>query len=308
MINRKMYWKYILVFVLAIGMVGCNNDDDVDDVIPERPTGSIMAADQEVTQNTIIVENVTVGQDSWLVAVNSEDEDSDNFITEPVFIEDGTETDVELTINENADLERDEDGDEISLQLYSDEGTLGQWDNDDQIITDGAGLSVTETIIIHFEETDTATFADFDTNEDGNLDQDEIRATYQYNFETWDADDDGSLNNDEFNSAIFANTDADDDDFVDEDEWNRGFTGMYGNYVEDDFATYDTDGDGNLDSDEWNEVYVETDFYTTYDADENDLVTEDEFNQGLYSDWDTNDDDMVDENEFNVYRPYTSTW
>lgn len=301
-----MYWKYIMVFVLAIGVAGCNGDDDVDVIPePEEPTGSITASDQDVIQNTIIVESVTVGQDSWLVAVNSEDEDTEEFITEPVWIEEGTATDVELVINDDADLEMDDDGDEISLQLYSDHGTLGQWDDEDEIITDETGASETETIIIYFEDPE---FADFDTNADGFIDEDEFPNTFENDFATWDADADGSLSSEEFYATTFANTDADDDDLIDEGEWDMGYAAMYGNYLDDDFATYDTDADGYVNLAEWNTVYADSEWYEIYDADDDDLVTEDEWNQGLYADWDTDDDNLINEAEYNVYSPYTITW
>ncbi len=308
--NLKNYPMYIGMLFLVFSLNSCGDDDDglIDE---DEWTGSITAVDQTITNNMIMVQTVTVGQDSWLVAVHSEDENTDNFITEPVMIEEGTESNISLTLNADANLEGDEDGDEITLKLYAedDDGILGEWDIDDEPVMDENGLLATETITIMMEQSNTGSFADFDTNQDGYLDADEFATTYTNDYAGWDTDADGSLNDEEFFNTTFGNTDVDDDDAISEEEWNAGYAGMYGSYVnEDDYTTWDADADGMLNRDEWYQGFGETDVYTTYDADADSAVTEDEWNTGLYGDWDTNDDNMIDEDEYNVYSPYTAGW
>ncbi|MDT0643640.1 EF-hand domain-containing protein [Zunongwangia sp. F363] len=310
MMNVETYTKYFLILFLSLGIVSCDDDDDVIDD-DEDYTGSITAMDQTISQtdNTIMVQSVTVGQNSWLVAVNSGDENTDNFIVDPVMIEEGTESDIMLTFNEDANLM--EGDNEIVLKLYaeSDDGILGEWDIDDEPITDTSGLLASETITVTMEAMETSAFNDYDTNGDGYLDADEVAGTYQNDFSNWDTDADGSLSDEEFSNTTFGNTDANGDDMIDEDEWNAGNTSMYGNYSGDNtFADYDTDANGTIDSDEWSTGYADSNWYGTYDADTSGSVTEDEWNTGLYNDWDTDADGMINEDEYNNYSGYTGSW
>lgn len=307
----KTYSVYLGIFFLSVSLVSCDSDDDALEPDPE-PTGNITATDQMIRGNTILVQSVTVGQTSWLVAVRAGDEDTDNFITDPVRVNEGMTSDVELTLHENVDLDTGETGTQISLKLYEDnpnQGTQGEWDPFDEPIFDDNDVLAIERITVFTEDDATTAFNDFDMNADGVLDRDEVAGTYVNNFSTWDADGDGLLDETEFLNTTFANTDADDDDLIGEDEWDAGVTGMYGNYVNDtDFNTWDADGDEFLDADEWNTGVADTEWFTTYDADASGNITEDEWNEGLFGDWDLDDDDMVDLDEYRAYSPYTAGW
>lgn len=309
------FTKYLMYFVFsffAVGLTSCSDDDDVDNIVVE-PTGSITVEDnQTVTNDQITIDNVTVGQDSWVVAVMAGDETTNNFITEPEMVDAGSNTDVTLTFNDDVEFTGGEEGDQISIKLYADhttQGTQGEWDTFDEPIRGTNNALVTETITVFTEDDTEPMFSDFDTNEDGFLDEDEIANTYINDFTTWDADEDGGLSEEEFANTTFSNTDVDDDDAIDEDEWNQGFASMYGNYTEEtDFAAYDTDEDGTLTREEWMTGFAETEWYTTYDADSDASVTEDEWNTGLYNDWDVDGDGMIDEDEYNNYRHYVNNW
>ena len=307
--NIREYPLYLGMLFLVFSLNSCSDEDDGTIDEPEDNfTGSITANDQTVSANTIVVQSVSVGQDSWLAAVRSGEEDSDNFIAGPVEIEEGTASDVVLTLDADANVES---GTEIVLKLYAedDDGILGEWDIDDEPITDDSGVLATETITVTMEQGNAGDFASFDENDDNMLDENEVPNTYQNNFDAWDADEDGSLSEEEFYNTTFGNTDADDDDGITEEEWNAGYAGMYGGYVEEgDFSTFDADGDGVLNSDEWNQGFTETEWYGTYDADDDSLVTDTEWDAGLFGDWDVNDDDMIDEDEFNTYGDYVANW
>lgn len=306
--NLKKLMLYVGALFLVFGFNSCSDDDDGTPIV--QATGMIQVDDQQtLSGNTLTVQNVTVGQDSWLAAVSVGDENTNNFIAQPVSVQEGTNSNVQLTFDENA-ITDDGSGQQVVLKLYADNqtsGTQGQWDASDEPIKDNNVL-VTETITVFAESSGTAAFADFDTNADGSLDVNEVPATYQNNFTEWDADGDGSLSSAEFYNTTFFNTDADNDDAVSEEEWNTGFAGMFGNWSNDDFATFDADADGMLSSDEWNQVFAESQWFETYDADADTFVTEDEWDAGLFGDWDTNDDNIIDENEFNIYSPYVATW
>lgn len=304
--NLKKWMLYLGVLFLLIGLSSCSDDDDGDVVV--EPTGSFAVGEEfSLTGNTLTIESVTVGQNSWLVAVNPGDENTNNFISDPVMLEEGTNTNVMLTLDETA-ITDDGTGQQIVLKLYADNatsGTVGEWDSSDEPIMDGNTL-VTETVTI-FAEDDTA-FADFDTNNDGSLDMDEVPATYQNNFTEWDTDDSGSLSSEEFYNTVFGNTDADDDDLISEDEWNLGYDGLFGNWSDDDFATFDADDSGFLDIDEWNNNFADSQWFEEYDADDDTFVTEDEWDTGLFGDWDADDNELINEAEFDLYSPYVVGW
>ncbi len=311
--NFSKYLMYFALMLFAVGFTSCSNDDDVDDLIVE-PTGSIVVQDnQTVNDGQITISNVTVGQDSWVVAVMGGDESTNNFITEPVMVDEGSNSDVQLTFNDDVNFTGGEAGDEISIKLYADnatQGTQGTWDTFDDPIRGANNTLVMETITVFVEDDSNGqAFSDFDTNEDGFLDADEIGDTYQNDFTTWDVDADGGLNEDEFYATTFGNTDVDNDDLISEDEWNQGYASMYGNYSEDtDFATFDTDADGSLSSEEWRTGFGESTWFTTYDADADTSLTEDEWNTGIFNDWDTDADGMISEDEYNTYSPYSNNW
>ncbi|UJH89811.1 hypothetical protein LZ575_12365 [Antarcticibacterium sp. 1MA-6-2] len=228
------YVMYVVFSFMAVGMSSCSSDDDADDMMEPIATGSITVEDnQEISQNTLIVQSVTVGQESWVVAVMGGDENTNNFITEPVKVEAGTTTNVELILNDDVDLTAGDAGNEISIKLYAndqDEGNLGEWDESDDPIMDGDTMA-TETITVFVDDSSNQTFADFDANADGMLNQNEFPNSYQNNFSEWDVDGDGSLSDEEFSNTTFGNTDADDDDTISEAEWNMGWTRMYGTYT-----------------------------------------------------------------------------
>lgn len=303
---------YLALVLFAVGFTSCSGDDDVDDIIePEEATGTIVAVDQTVTNDTIMVQTVTVGQDSYLAAVMASEEDTNNFITDMVSVEEGANSNVVLTLNENANLTGGEAGTEITLKLFADNpnaGTQGVFDSEDDEIMDGNGAFARETITVIMEDT-SAVFGDFDQDADGFLNRDEFDSSFPNNFSDSDTDADGFLNEDEFNVSNFGNADANDDGSIDEDEFNAGATGLFGNYVgDDDFTNFDTDGDGVLNNDEFGVGFSGTDLFGNYDVDDDNNLTNTELNDGFFGDSDTNADGMIDEDEFNVYNTYTSTW
>lgn len=300
--NWTRYFKYFVFAFVAIGLTACSDDDD--GIIDDDFTGTIMAMDQTITGNMIMVQNVTVGQDSWLVAVHSDEINSDNFIAGPLFVEEGIHSDFNIELHDDANIVPD--GDEIVLKLYAedDDGILGEWDIDDEPITDDDDVIATETITVIME----GSFSSFDENNDGVLDENEVANTYQNNFDAWDADDDGVLSMEEFYSTTFFNTDADDDNLIDEDEWNVGYESMYSPYIDDDFVAYDLDNDGFIEETEWNDAFADSVWFDTYDADGDTFITDAEWDTGLYNDWDVDNDGFINDDEYYLYSPYTFTW
>lgn len=143
-IDFKKFAVYFGILFLTFGLTGCSDDDD--GVMEERDpaTGTITAGDQVISGNTLIVENVTVGQDSWLVARNAGGENAADIVSEPVFLEEGSHDNVELPLLNTANLTGDIEGDDFVLMLHEDNpdaGVQGQFDfstmtGEDRPITD----------------------------------------------------------------------------------------------------------------------------------------------------------------------------
>ncbi|MGB8375403.1 MAG: hypothetical protein WCE57_08800 [Salegentibacter sp.] len=164
--NYRKYLRYFLVLFLVAGITAsCNDDDDNGNMQPQNPTGSITANDQTISQNTIMVQSVTVGQDSWLVARNAGEEDMAGIVSDPVMLSAGTTDSIELPLKNSANLTGDANGNDITLMLHVDDqtdGTQGSFDyatadGIDSMIQDNSGNPVSETITVYapsFDVTD----------------------------------------------------------------------------------------------------------------------------------------------------------
>ncbi|MDC6350446.1 hypothetical protein PP178_02705 [Zeaxanthinibacter sp. PT1] len=114
-------------------------------------TGSFTAEDQDIEDNTLIVSEVTVDQDSWVVVHADNGEDGPvvpEIISEPVFLEAGTYNDVEVSLNNSANIK---ENDKLWIMLHSDSGVSGEYEFDgenglDLPIEDAEGNVVTSSI------------------------------------------------------------------------------------------------------------------------------------------------------------------
>lgn len=200
------FTKYLLYFTLtffAVGLTSCSNDDDADDVDPQpdEATGSITADDQTLSNNTINITSITVGQDSWVVARNAGSENQAAVVSDTVFLDEGTHTNVKLELTNAANITGGAEGDQIVIMLHEDTGTAGSYNytgtagNDDPITT-STGQNVSETITVtgpsitaednqEVTENNEVTFTSVNTasngwivlygqNEDGSINEDEI--------------------------------------------------------------------------------------------------------------------------------------
>lgn len=285
-------------------------------VIPE-PKGSLMVDDQALLDNIITLDSVMLDRGGFVVVHANNDEGGPvvpDIISEPLYLQEGTHTDVEIMLEESADVSV---GDTLWVMLHTDTGIEEEYEFDgenglDMPILDENGdivmASFIITEVVMTPGTGNGAFADFDENSDGFLDEGEVSGIYENNFNVWDADNDGTLNEEEFLNTTFTNTDTNNDDQISQEEWDTGYAAFFGNWTEDDFATFDEDGDGMLDNDEWNNVFADSEWFETFDEDNNSMLTEEEWDTGLFNDWDTDDSGMIDENEFNVFNPFVSNW
>lgn len=95
-------------------------------------------------------------------------------------------------------------------------------------------------------------------------------------FDTWDTDGDGYINDTEFGTGID----------------HEGH-----------FKLYDSNTDGVIDDAEWRTAretseFLESDFFTSWDTDQDGFLHEDEFVQGTYNTWDANRDGQLEQQEY----------
>ncbi|MEP6259931.1 MAG: EF-hand domain-containing protein [Gillisia sp.] len=304
------------IFLLVMGFTGCSNDDDLKEVLEVTaglPTGYIWIDEwKSLTGNILTVPSVKVGQQSWLAAVPKGEEISNNFIAQPVLVEEGTTSNVQLTFDESV-VDYTRQFAEVVLKLYADnpnEGIWGEWDEFDKPIVLANNVLVIKTLTIIVDLTDYVPFRHyFDRNEDGTLDLEEFSETYPNYFQDiWDADGDGYLDKEEFYNTHFINADYDWNNEISLGEWNEGHLRMFANWTDKEFSVYDEDKNGKLSKEEWNKIFEASEWFETYDADSNNLVTQIELHNGFFNDWDLNNDGKIDEEEYNKYYPYVSNW
>lgn len=307
--HTKNFMRIAGIFLLAIGFTSCS-DDDINVFVNDTegiPTGIILIDDwQSLSGNVLTVPSVKVGQDSWLTAVAEGEETLNNFIAQPVMIEEGTTTNVQLTFEETVIYDID-NGHQVVLKLYADNlngGTIGEWDTSDEPIKLANNELMVRTITLYPDFSTFNWFAYYDSNGDGFLTANEILRTYPNAFDFYDKD---HLTPDEFYFMMFLSTNTNYyDDGITEAEWKDAHLRMFHNWAEDNFPNYDKDGNEFLDYEEWQEIFEESGWFENYDTNSNNLLTEEELNKGYFSDWDLNNDGIIDNDEFNHYRRFTS--
>lgn len=298
------YFKSFLLWggaLIAIIMVHSCSEDDDSNTSP-RAVGMITVGEYKSLSNNILeVESVTVGQDSWLAAVHAGEENTNNFIAQPVMVKKGTTTNIKLSFNENAIQEPD--GQLIALKLYADNsnrGNIGEWDTFDEPIKLGNELLI-KIITVQPDLTNFNWYKYYDSNGDGILEEEEIFKTYPSIFDFYSKN---QITPDEFYLMIYYSTDTDLEDGLTEDEWEIGYLRMFSNWVTNDFTEVDKDKNSLLDLEEWYEIFDTSEWFNFYDLNTDNRLIEEELNKGFFQDWDLNNDNKIDEAEFNNYWPF----
>jgi hypothetical protein len=128
--NLKALMRSTLVGIAASSLIftACNNEDD-EMIEPEMPTGMLTVSDQSISQNTIIVSNVNLDQDGWIVVHASEQGGPvvPDIISEPVLVEAGESSEIEVTLNDFSSLS---DGASVWVMLHTDDGEAGTYEFD----------------------------------------------------------------------------------------------------------------------------------------------------------------------------------
>ncbi len=145
-----------MVSALSIGLLSCDDDDDTG-ITPVNEPNRLSVMDQNLNDNMITVQTVTVEEDSWIVVHADNGSNAPivpDIISEPEWVEAGTSTDVMVSINEMANIM---DGDQLWVMLHTDTGTIGEYEFDgqngfDPPITDMDDMIVMEPITISVED------------------------------------------------------------------------------------------------------------------------------------------------------------
>lgn len=128
--NLKALMRSTLVGIAASSLIftACNNEDD-EMIEPEMPTGMLTVSDQSISQNTIIVSNVNLDQDGWIVVHASEQGGPvvPDIISEPVLVEAGESSEIEVILNDFSSLS---DGASVWVMLHTDDGEAGTYEFD----------------------------------------------------------------------------------------------------------------------------------------------------------------------------------
>ena len=154
-LNFKQLMKSTLLGIAASSLIltACNNEDDENDMMePDMPTGMLTVSNQTISQNTIVVSNVNLDQDGWIVVHASEGNGPmvPDIISEPVLVEAGESNDIEVTLNDFSSLS---DGTSVWVMLHTDNGEAGVYEFDganglDAPVTTEEGEIVMSEIVI----------------------------------------------------------------------------------------------------------------------------------------------------------------
>ena len=110
---------------------------------------------------------------------------------------------------------------------------------------------------------------------------------------------DAGLDENEFGTGLFATWDRDGNSQLTEVEWREGTGRWYESQsAAGEWNAWNTSGDGYLDANEFNAGVRRTGLFSTWDADRNGSLADNEFGRSLFGRWDANRDGTVDEHEW----------
>lgn len=130
-LNFKTLMKSTLLGIAAASLIftACNSEEDDEMMEPDMPTGMLTVSDQTISQNTIVVSNVNLDKNGWIV-VHASDGNGPlvpDIISEPVLVEAGESSDIGVTLNDFSSLN---DGASVWIMLHTDDGEAGTYEFD----------------------------------------------------------------------------------------------------------------------------------------------------------------------------------
>lgn len=125
----KNLFKILAVLSAMTLFVACSDDEDPTDPTPTA-AGELTVKSQFMSQNQIIVENVTFKEDGWIVvhADNNNQPLTPDIISAEVPVEAGTHEDVIIPLSNNASMLNGNT--KVWVMLHTDDGIKGQYEFD----------------------------------------------------------------------------------------------------------------------------------------------------------------------------------
>lgn len=150
------------------------------------------------------------------------------------------------------------------------------------------------------------TFKEWDMNRDNMISRSEFfnEFTEKY-YGSWDMDDNNYLQNDEFYKKTYTFWDVDQDGVLDDTEWYRAFDYFFGDHVMIDFNAADFNDNGQVGYDEYFDMLENTDFYVSFDVNNDGVLKEFELARGIFNYWDLDNSRFI---EYDEYTKFDNTY
>ena len=137
----RLLKSIILLSLTSLFFIGCEEDDTTG---PNLGETTFEVEDQILSQNSVFVSSALFENDGWIVVHQDNGSDAPvvpDIISEPVFVEAGTSTDILVPLTSEAELTGDT---KLWVMLHTDTGIEGEYEFDgqngeDAPVTDGNG-------------------------------------------------------------------------------------------------------------------------------------------------------------------------
>lgn len=167
------------------------------------------------------------------------------------------------------------------------------------------GTLIFLTGLISCERETELTFEDFDKNNNDLINQEEFQDVFTSNFyDDWNITDDAYLDDEDFYTAVYRVWDVDDDELLSEEEWMLGYDHHYGDYIAENYEVLDVDNDGYLEYVEYQNALADSDFFLSWDVDENENIDEEELAKGVFERWDLDNSGYLERDEYTGFDTY----
>ncbi len=160
-------------------------------------------------------------------------------------------------------------------------------------------------------QADEESFSDWDTNADTFLDEEEfskafLASDFVSDLELQEAE--GFTYGDLYD-VYFHIWDFDNDDALGRQEWQSAVDTYFENYDEvlyGEFDDWDLDDSDQITKNEYMEAVLDTGLFETWDMNQDAMISEEEFAQGIYEYWDTDGDGYIEAVEYEEWEPVYS--
>ncbi len=148
-------------------------------------------------------------------------------------------------------------------------------------------------------------FNSWDTNNNELISRSEFVDQFTESYvNDWNVYDDAHLDDEDFYTVTYGIWDTDDDELLTEEEWNYGYDYYYGDYVIDDFVAVDVDGDGFVEYTEYHDALDNTEFYASWDVDNDSYLNEYELARAVFNNWDYDNSNFIELDEYTAFDTY----